>query len=161
MQIGRRLYFSIVGFDYAIRTAFVSSIAAFGLPAQSPFFYPDHPVALRYHYYWLIQAALVNKVALPFVDARQALIGGTIWCGLGLISTIALYLRFFHIGPHRFNRQMLIAISLLTVTGLDIIPALFFLLLVKCDVIALGTALCRRSDRLLTRLLAHLPSARQ
>ena len=59
MQIGRRLYFSVMGLDYAVRTAFVSSISTFGLPAQNPFFYPGHPAFLRYHYFWLIQSALV------------------------------------------------------------------------------------------------------
>ncbi len=135
MQIGRRLYFSIIGFDYAVRTAFISSISTFGLPALNPFFYPGHPVLLRYHYFWLIQAALVHKVAAPYVDARQALIGGTMWCGIGLISTIVLYLRFFRLGAEGLRRQALIAIGLLTVTGLDIVPALFLLLLVKCGLI--------------------------
>jgi hypothetical protein len=135
MQIGRRLYFSIIAFDYAVRTAFAGSIGTFGLPAQNPFFYPGYPVALRYHYFWLIQPALVHMVAAPYVSVRQALIGGTMWCGIGLIAAIALYLRFFRIAPGRLSRQLLIAISLLTVTGLDIIPALFFLMLVKCGLI--------------------------
>jgi hypothetical protein len=135
MQIGRRLYFSIIGLDYAVRTAFISSIGTFGLPAQSPFFYPGHPVFLRYHYFWLIQAALVHKVAAPYVDARQALMGGTVWCGIGLICTIVLYLRFFRLGAYRLYRQVLVAVALLTVTGLDIVPALFLLLLAKLGLI--------------------------
>jgi len=135
MQIGRRLYFSVMGLDYAVRTAFVSSISTFGLPAQNPFFYPGHPAFLRYHYFWLIQAALVHKVAGPYVDARQALMGGTLWCGIGLISTVVLYLRFFRLGAVRLHRQVLIGIGLLTVTGLDIVPALLLLVLVKCGLI--------------------------
>ncbi len=135
MQIGRRLYFSVMGLDYAVRTAFVSSINTFGLPPENPFFYPGHPAFLRYHYFWLIQAALVQKVAAPYVDARQSLMGGTLWCGIGLVSTVALYLRFFRLGVRRMHRQVLIAAGLLTVTGLDIVPALFLLVLVKCGLI--------------------------
>ena len=131
MQIGQRLYFSIIGLDYAVRTAFIGSISTFGLPAQNPFFYPGHAVFLRYHYFWLMQAALIHKVGAPYVDARQALIGGTMWCGIGLISVIVLYLRFFRLGAHRLHRQVLMAFALLTVTGLDIVPAGLLLLLVK------------------------------
>jgi hypothetical protein len=135
LQIGRRLYFSVIGLDYAVRTAFISSISTFGLPAQNPFFYPGHPAFLRYHYFWLIQPALVHKVAGPYVDARQALIAGTLWCGIGLISTAVLYLRFFRLGRRPLDRQVLIAAGLLTVTGLDIVPALLLLVLVKCGLI--------------------------
>lgn len=127
VQIGRRLYFSIMGFDYAVRTAFVSSINTFGLPAQNPFFYPGHPVALRYHYYWLIQSALIPG------DARHALIAGTMWCGIGLFCIVTLYLRFFKIKGTKTST--LFAFALLLVTGLDIIPALFFLVLFKCGLV--------------------------
>jgi hypothetical protein len=130
IQIGHRLYFSVIGFDYAVRTAFVSSIGAFGLPAQNPFFYPGHPVGLRYHYFWLIQSALAHRAAAHIVDARQAFIGGTTWCGIGLMATVVLYVRFF-----RIKARAVAAIALLTVTGLDILPALFFLFLVKCGLV--------------------------
>jgi len=131
IQIGHRLYFSVIGFDYAVRTAFVSSISAFGLPAQNPFFYPGRPVGLRYHYFWLIQSALVHRVAGRIIDARQAFIAGTIWCGIGLMATVVLYIRFF-----RIKARAAAAIALLGVTGLDIVPALFFLALAKGGVIA-------------------------
>ncbi len=124
LQIGRRVYFSIMGFDYAVRTAFVSSISTFGVPAENPFFYPGHAVPLRYHYFWLMQAALVHRLAPPFVDARQALIAGTLWCGIALMGTIVLYLRFFDIGVRSLRRHLLIALSLLAVTGLNVVPAL-------------------------------------
>ena len=130
LQIGHRLYFSIIGFDYAIRTAFVSSISTFGLPAQNPFFYPGAPVGLRYHYYWLIQSALVQNY---FSDARQSLIAGTLWCGIGLLSTVALFLRFFKIKGRKSS--IVFASALLLVTGLDILPALLFLVLYKCHLI--------------------------
>ncbi len=130
LQIGHRLYFSIIGFDYAIRTAFVSSISTFGLPAQNPFFFPGALVGLRYHYYWLIQSALVEN---KFADARQALIAGTMWCGIGLLSTVALFLRFFKIKGRKPSTTF--AFALLLVTGLDILPALLFLVLYKCHLI--------------------------
>jgi hypothetical protein len=136
MQIGRQLYFSIIAFDYAVRTAFVASISTFGLPARNPFFYPGQPVALRYHYFWLIPSALVHKLAAPLVDARQAFIAGTMWCGIGLLAMIVLYLRFFKIRrTSSLKLGILAAFGFLLVTGLDILPALFFLLLAKCHLI--------------------------
>jgi hypothetical protein len=47
LPIGRRLYFSIIDFDYSVRIAFTHSIGAFGLPARNPFFFPGHAAALR------------------------------------------------------------------------------------------------------------------
>ncbi len=126
LQIGRRLYFSVIGVDYAVRTAFTSAISTFGLPPRNPFFFPGHAVGLRYHYYWLIPPALLERMSGPLIDSRQVLIGATIWCGIGLICTIALYLRFF--SPNAgadICRRTLVGILLLGVTGLDILPTLF------------------------------------
>lgn len=124
-QIGRRLYFSIIGFDYAVRTAFTQSINAHGLPAQNPFFYPGRPVTLRYHYYWLVVCSLVPKLTNGWADARHALIAGSVWCGIALICLIPLYLKLFSQGnPDQLRRRSLLTIALLGVTGLDILPTL-------------------------------------
>jgi hypothetical protein len=128
MQIGRRLYFSVIGLDYCVRTAFTNAISTSGLPAHSPFFFPGHFVVLRYHYFWLILSALVQQIGRPLIDARQAFIGGTIWCGIGLISLVALYLRLF--SPRagaNISRRTVIGVALLGVTGLDILPTLLML----------------------------------
>jgi hypothetical protein len=129
LQIGRRLYFSVTAFDYAVRTAFTNSIATYGVPARNPFFFPGHGVPLRYHYFWLMQAALTEKLGL---DARFAFMGATLWSGIGLMCTIALYLRFFSpTGTLALTKRTFIGIGLLGVTGLDLLPALGLLWLVK------------------------------
>ena len=125
MQLGERLYYSTIGLDYSVRTAFTNAITTTGIPPQSPFFFPGHPVALRYHYFWLILCSLVQQIAGPLVDARQAFIAGTMWCGLGLISLVPLYLRCFSPKAEAaLSRRSLIGIALLGVTGLDILPTL-------------------------------------
>jgi hypothetical protein len=132
IQIERRLYFSIIAFDYGVRSAFTSSIATWGLPAQTPFFFPGHPVALGYHYYWMIPCAMVQQIGGPLVSARQAFIAGTMWCGIGLICLVPLYLRLF--SPKAavdISRRTIIGISLLGVTGLDILPALLMVWLYR------------------------------
>ena len=125
IQIGRRLYFSTIAFDYAVRTEFTQAIATYGIPAQNPFTYPGHLVVLRYHYFWMIPCALVQRLGCGLVDARQAFIAGTLWCGMGLMSLIPLYLRVFSPqGATNLYRRSVIGIALLGVTGLDILGAL-------------------------------------
>jgi hypothetical protein len=121
-QFSSRVYFPIYGLDYATRAAMVHSLATFALPAQTPFFNPGHPIALHYHFLWLLQCALIHGLAPSLITARLAFIAGAIWCGLGLMCTAALAMRLL------MNRRSWIVIGLLAVTGLDIIPALLILL---------------------------------
>jgi hypothetical protein len=128
MQLGDRLYYNNITFDYCVRTEMIHSLATTGIPPRTPFFYPGHDVPLRYHYFWLILCSLVERLAGRTVSARQALIAGTPWCGLALMGLIALYLRLFspH-GPSRLQRRTAIGIALLGVTGLDLLPSLLML----------------------------------
>ncbi len=136
IQFGKRVYFPIIGFDYAVRSAFTASISTWGLPAQTPFFFSGHAIPLRYHYYWLILCGMVERLGSPAVSARQALIAGTLWCGLGLICLVALYLRLFSSGgATRLTRRTTVAISLMGVTGLDILPALLMLFLHRVGIV--------------------------
>jgi len=125
IQIRGRLYYPVIAFDYAVRTAFVSAIGTFGVPAQNPFYFPGHPVGLRYHYLWLIQCALVERLGSPLVDPRHALIGGTMWCGIGMLCLVPLYLRLFSpLGAAGLYRRTLAGLCLMGITGLDVLPAL-------------------------------------
>ena len=136
LPLGHRLYFSVIDFDYCVRIAFTHSLAAFGLPARTPFFFPGHPVALRYHYFWILVCAQICRLGAPLVDARQAFIAGTLWVGIGMISLIPLYLRLFSTASRQFLRRSRIGIALLAVTGLDIVPALFMVWLHRIGLIA-------------------------
>lgn len=125
LQFKDRLYYSVVSFDYSLRTAVVSAISRTGIPPANPFFFPGHGFPIRYHYFWLIPCSLVNSLGGSLVSARQAIIGGTLWCGVGLIATVPLYLRLFHpAGADGIRRRSLIGIGLLAVTGLDFVPNL-------------------------------------
>jgi len=130
LQFGNRLYYPTNALDNSLRTAFVNSIATTGIPPQNPFFHPAQPVSLRYHYFWLMMCSLVEKAGNHGVTPRQALVAGTFWCGVGLMALVALYLRLFSPGdPARFRRRVLIAVLLLSITGLDILPTLYLLVL--------------------------------
>jgi hypothetical protein len=126
---GNRLYCSVVSYDYSLRSAIVSAISRDGIPPSNPSFFPGHTVPLRYHYCWLIPCSLVARMGGSWVSARHAVIAGALWCGIGLMATIALYLRFVHPdGARRIHRRTLLGVALLAVTGLDIIPNLAIVL---------------------------------
>ena len=129
-QSGDRLYYPTSALDLSVRTAFVHSISTTGIPPQNPFFQPAQPVSLRYHYFWLMMCSLVERAGNHGVTPRQSLVAGTFWCGVGLMALVALYLRLFSPGdPSRFRRRALTATLLLSITGLDILPTLFLLIL--------------------------------
>ena len=128
--VGDRLYFPASALDNSVRTAFVQSISTTGIPPQNPFFSPGQPVTLRYHYFWLMMCSLAERVGNHGITPRQALMAGAFWCGVGLLALVALYLRLFSPGdPARFRRRSLIAVLLLSITGLDILPTLLLLAL--------------------------------
>jgi hypothetical protein len=125
LQIGDRLYFPISAYDHSTRAAFTAALSRSGIPPHNPFFFASLPAPLRYHYFWLIPCSLVEQLGGSLVSARLSLIAGALWCVLGLIAIIALYLRFFQSkGGEQIERRTLIAVALLGVTGLDILPIL-------------------------------------
>jgi len=138
LPFGHRLYFSVIDFDYSVRIAFTHSISAFGLPARNPFFFPAHPVDLRYHYLWLIVCAQICRLGTPLVDARTAFIAGTLWIGIGLIALVPLYLRLFISASHDLIHKSRIGIMLLAVTGLDIVPTLLLVWISRAGLIGMS-----------------------
>lgn len=127
LQFKDRLYFSLVSYDYTFRTAVTSAITRVGIPPHNPYFFPGRPFVLRYHYFLFILCSLVNQIGAASVSPRQALIAGTLWCGLGLLALIPLYLRFFQPkGAANLDQRMLLGIGLLSVTGLNILPVAVF-----------------------------------
>lgn len=123
LQIGHRLYFPVTSYDYALRAAFTAAIERTGVPPFNPYFYPGHGYTMRYHYFWYMLCSLVVRFGRPFVSARIAVIAGTLWVGIGLVAIVTLYVHLFRSRrPANPDRQMLTAVALLSVTGLDILP---------------------------------------
>jgi hypothetical protein len=132
LQIGNRLYVPVTSFDYMLRTAITAAVERTGVPPANPYFYAGHGFILRYHYFWYMLCGLVGRMGRPLVTARTAVIAGTLWSGIGLVSVIALYTHLS--GGRKPDRRMLIAVALLSVTGLDIVPlAIRFLLTGRFD----------------------------
>jgi hypothetical protein len=122
VQIGHRLYIPAATFDQSLRSALAAAALRTGVPPANPFFYPGHPVALRYYYYWNVLCALPAK--LFGLSPRVTTLAGVAWSGLALASLIPLYLKYFCEETAELGRKSLIGIALLAVTGLDLIPTL-------------------------------------
>ncbi len=120
LQIHGRLYSSVAANDYGFRVPVTQALAQKGPPGFNPFFYPGREVPLRYHYFWMLLCSL--PVRLFGIRALHAMWGATPWCAIGLMSMIPLFLKFFLGQSANLRRQTVIGISLLAVTGLDIIP---------------------------------------
>jgi hypothetical protein len=128
LQMRDRLYFSPTVHDYSVRAPITAAISRTGVRPANPLFFPGAPVPLRYHYFWYILCSLVDQLGGKTVSPRQALIAGTVWCGIALIALIPLYLRFFDPkGSEAIHRRSLIGIGLLAVTGLDLIPTVLLM----------------------------------
>ena len=121
LQIGDKLYPPINAFDHSVRTAMTVAIAQH-IPPNNPFF-ANADAPLRYHYLWLLFCSLPMK--LLHLSPRHVVDSGVVWCGLGLMCTIALGLKFLLRVQTGIERKSLLAIGLLCVTGLDIVPVLY------------------------------------
>ena len=129
LQIGDKLYVPVTSFDYMLRTAITAAVERTGVPPANPYFYAGHGFILRYHYFWYMLCGLVGRMGRPFVTARIAVIAGTLWSGIALVAVIALYTHFAGARKPGGDRRMLISVTLLSVTGLDIVPLVISFLL--------------------------------
>jgi hypothetical protein len=121
LQIGKQLYPPISAYDHSTRVAMMGAISR-QVPPHNPFF--AHPnVPLRYHYLWILVCGLPLKLA--HLSLRHLTYAGVIWCGFGLISLVGVGLRLLMGSQPHLSRKLLIGISLLCLTGLDILPTVF------------------------------------
>jgi hypothetical protein len=123
--IGTHLYLSVTIFDHALRTAFVDSVIRTGVPPANPLYWPGHAAPMRYYYFWYVLTAAAAK--LGRTTARQAMIASVAWSGFGLAAIVALYCRHFLPSTDRAGKRWprtAVALALLSVTGLDILPAI-------------------------------------
>jgi hypothetical protein len=124
------LYRSLSSFDYVKHTSVVDAITRTGLPPVNPSFHPGRDQPLCYYYFWHLMGSLVDRLGGRFVSPRAAAQGGTLWAGLSLFAILLLYLKLMRPAPQCVGRRAeLIAVGLLLVTGLDLLPVMFFNLL--------------------------------
>ena len=122
LQVGRKLYFSVVMADQSYRIAFTDAVVRTGIPPANPLYFAGSPAPMRYYYFWYVLCAAVVKLAkLAHVSARQSFIASSIWAGFGLLVTVKLYACHFFRWE---RRQRWIALGLLMVMGAGLVPSL-------------------------------------
>jgi len=123
LHVGDRLYMTAPCFDLAVRTEITHAITQHGVRPPNPFFFPGQAVPLRYHHFWFLLCSLVERMGGTVVGPRLAIVAGTLWCGLGLMALVAMYLQHFGPRPGRdVRKRAWIGVLLLGVLGLDLIP---------------------------------------
>jgi len=120
LQIGHRLYVNYVAYDHSVRIPFVEAAARSGVPPLNPFYGLGKIPVLRYYYYWYVVCALPMR--LIGVSAKACLNASVFWSGLGLASTIPLFLKYVLNEREHLRAKSAIGIALLGVTGLDLLP---------------------------------------
>jgi hypothetical protein len=124
IQSGKELYFSVVAYDQTTRISIVDAMTRTGVPPVNPSYYPGHPVQMNFlYFFWYILASIVDQIGGKFVDARGAFFASGIWGGLALMSAIGVFIRLRKKSDENIWKAVLIGIGLLTVSGLDFLPA--------------------------------------
>jgi hypothetical protein len=123
IQIGSRLYPSTALWDHAVRIAFLHSAMRSGPPIRNPFSYLGSAPIARYYYFWYVLCSYPAR--LTHIAPRCVLYGSSVWSGFLLAALIPLYLRDFFGVKENLRRKSVIGISLIAVTGLDILPTLY------------------------------------
>lgn len=122
VQVGHKLYFSIVTFDQGYRVAFTDSVLRTGVPPANPLYFPGRLEPMRYYYFWYVLCGAVARIA--HASARQAFLASSVWTGFGLAAMVGLCVRHFFGVTAQVRRQTAIFVALLAVTGLDLLPTL-------------------------------------
>jgi hypothetical protein len=120
LQFGHRLYVSFVAYDHSVRIPFVWAASRTGVPPLNPFYGLGKIPVLRYYYYWYVVCAL--PMQLLGLSGKACLSASVFWSGIGLASTIPLFLKYVLRETEHLRSKSVIGILLLTVTGLDLIP---------------------------------------
>lgn len=120
IQVGNRLYVSNPVYDHSVRIPFVEAAARTGVPPLNPFYDLGKVPVLRYFYYWYVVCSLPER--LVGLSARDCFHASVLWSAFALAAIIPLYLKHFFRETQALRRKSLIGISLLFVTGLDLLP---------------------------------------
>ena len=129
IQIGSRLYPSTALWDHAVRIAFLHSAMRTGPPIRNPFSYLGTAPIARYYYFWYVLCSYPAR--LSHIDLRCVLYGSSVWSGFLLAAIIPLYLRDFLGVTENLRRKSVIGLTLIAVTGLDILPTIYEFLRAK------------------------------
>jgi hypothetical protein len=118
-ESGHKLFMSNVIFDYAPRVNYTESVLHTGVPPANPLYWFKHASSMRYYYFWYVLCAAVAQMS--HLSARVVFMASCVWSGFILAAITGLYLKHFLSAGARLRKQFLLAIFLVSVTGLDIV----------------------------------------
>ena len=129
LQVGHRLYFSAVAYDYTTRVAVIDAITRSGVPPANPGYFPGTVTPLTFlYYFWYLLGSAVDTIGGSLVSPYNAMIASVAWCGLLVMATIVAYL---HLRSELTGRtrdpKASLALSLFLVSGLDFIPVVLIM----------------------------------
>lgn len=122
----KELYFSVASYDHTTRVSIIDAMTRTGVPPINPSYFPGHYVKLTFlYFFWYILGSIIDFMGGSYVNARTALLASIMWCGIALMAMIAFYLRMRD-GHDKAKiwQNAFIGITLLLITGLDILPTL-------------------------------------
>ena len=124
VEIGGRLLSNLMVYDYVKHIAVSDAISRTGVPPVNPSFYPGEPLNLFYYYFWFVFPSLVDQIGIPLITSRHAVFAGVLWFSLGLGAITWQFIRRFGpvLLPDISSRHYPWILSLLAVTGLDLVP---------------------------------------
>jgi hypothetical protein len=114
-----RLFTSVTMLDLGSRVNWTGSILRTGVPPANPLYWFHHAAHLRQYYFWYVDCAVIAR--MWHLPVRAVLMGGCVWSGFALAALLGLFLKHFLAAGERLRRQFLVCVSLLGVTGLDIL----------------------------------------
>lgn len=78
--------------DYAKHVSVTDAVTRTGVPPVNPTFYPGEARPTFYYYFWFMMCSVVDMLGGRFVGAREAVLAGTMWCGLALVALVQVFM---------------------------------------------------------------------
>jgi hypothetical protein len=116
LQGDKKLYLSLTIFDHGMRVNWTENVLRTGVPPTNSLYLYQHAAPMRYYYFWYVLCAVAARMST--LPAGPVFNAGCVWSGFFLAALIGLYLKHFLSVGNRLRRQFLVAIGLLTVTGI-------------------------------------------
>lgn len=124
---GESLIRPLMSHDYVKHVAVTDAISRSGLVPANPSFSNGEIIPLFYYYFWFLLCSVVDLMGGDVINARHAVLGSIVWCGIALMALVKIYLSFLERRqvPGMSLKYLPMGLFLLLVTGLDFIPVTF------------------------------------
>ena len=125
-EVDSKLFSSLMSYDYVKHTAVTDTISRSGIPPANPSFYPGAALDLFYYYFWFVFASLVDQLGGELITPRHSIFAGILWFSTGLVAITWLFVNKFGkiVIPDIKRKYYPLLISMLAITGLDLLPIL-------------------------------------